>query len=467
MTVTWADHFISDAPDYDIDPAWLARVSEVADYAITNDLYAIINAHHDSWSWLNPDATGFDRTVALAKFYRLWYQVGTTLGCKSSLLAFETINEPSGNTTDPADGDFVNQLHANMVKAISDAGGFNADRVVILCGLSDGYDTAKAFLELPPNMTNPWALTWHMYGPWAFTAAAFGETLWGSDSDKSDMWNNVHWARTNFTDVPIIIGEFGIGTAQTEAAARWKYYDYFVQAAYNNSESVMLWDASGSFAPDTSTPYGDPTAMDVIISAAKGVQNALADSTEDENAPSFWSSAQLFQKQGDPIRATGLPMLFNGHTLLSISISNGTCNGTLRVGTDYAIDGQNVTFTQSFMQTLFPTTAEPGLRATMVFKFDGGAAPLIIPAYLWARPTLAVNQVTITNTSAQNDLWVPVTYRGMPEVAMVVAQEDNGQYLVDSWTEWLPPMLKGNAVRASFSFIISLFRLPHFYKPCC
>jgi endoglucanase len=163
--VTWADHFISNAPDYTVDPVWLQRVSDVVDYAITNDLYAIINAHHDSWSWLNPDATGFNATETLHKFYRLWFQIGTKLGCKSSLLAFETINEPSGDTSKASDGEFVNKLHANMVKAITDAGGFNKDRVVILCGLSDGYTTAAQYLQLPQNMTNPWALTWHMYEP--------------------------------------------------------------------------------------------------------------------------------------------------------------------------------------------------------------------------------------------------------------------------------------------------------------
>ena len=165
LQVTWKDHFISDAPDYTVDPSWLQRVSDVVDYALTNDLFAVVNAHHDSWSWLNPDTVGFDATQTLDKFYRLWFQIGTALGCKSSKLAFETINEPSGDASNPANGQFVNDLHATMVKAVRDAGGFNKDRVVLLCGLGDRHDTATAFLQVPQNMTNPWALTWHMYSP--------------------------------------------------------------------------------------------------------------------------------------------------------------------------------------------------------------------------------------------------------------------------------------------------------------
>jgi hypothetical protein len=46
--VTWADHFIANDANYTVDPAWLQRVSDVVDYSISNDLYTIVNAHHDS-----------------------------------------------------------------------------------------------------------------------------------------------------------------------------------------------------------------------------------------------------------------------------------------------------------------------------------------------------------------------------------------------------------------------------------
>jgi endoglucanase len=163
--VTWAYHFIENDANYAVDPVWLERVNTVVDYSLSNGMPIIVNAHHDSWSWLNPAADGFNKTETLKKFYRLWYQIGTKLGCKSNLVAFETINEPQGDTSSAEHAAFLNDLHANMVKAISDAGGFNKDRVVILCGLSDGYTTAAEFLKLPTGMTNPWALTWHMYGP--------------------------------------------------------------------------------------------------------------------------------------------------------------------------------------------------------------------------------------------------------------------------------------------------------------
>jgi len=285
----------------------------------------------------------------------------------------------------------------------------------------------------------------------SFTAAAFGDTIWGSASDKEDMYNNIHWARTNYTNVPIIIGEFGIGTAQTEAAARWKYYDFVVNSAYNSTTSVMLWDASGTFASNTST-YGDETVLDIIIHAAKGVHNALPNSTENDSDPSYWSSAQLFQKLGDPIQDTNLPFLWNNKTVKSISCSGGPCQSTLRKGVDYTTNQQNITFTKSFMSSLFPSGAQPGLKANMVFHFDQDSADLRIPAYLWSKPELAITKLTITNATAQNDLWIPFKYAGMPEVAMATAQMVNSSYLVNSWTQWRGPMIKGAAVSRVLSF---------------
>ena len=285
----------------------------------------------------------------------------------------------------------------------------------------------------------------------SFTAAAFGDTLWGSDADKEDMYNNIHWGRTNFTNVPIIIGEFGIGTDQTEAAARWKYYDFVVNSAYNSTTSVMLWDASGTFAPNN-TAHGDETSLDIIIHAARGVHNALPDSTENGNDPSYWSSAQLFQKLGDPVQDTNLAFLWNNKSLTSISCSDGPCQPTLRKGVDYTTNNQNITFTKSFMSSLFPSGAHPGLKANMVFHFNQDAADLRIPAYLWSKPSLAITNLTITNATAQNDLWIPFTYAGMPEVAMATAQMVNSTYLVNSWTQWRGPMIKGAAVSALYPF---------------
>ena len=45
LPVSWHNH-IDD--EYQINEAWLNRVQEVMDYAIDNDMYVILNIHHDN-----------------------------------------------------------------------------------------------------------------------------------------------------------------------------------------------------------------------------------------------------------------------------------------------------------------------------------------------------------------------------------------------------------------------------------
>jgi endoglucanase len=163
LPVTYADHFTSDAPDYTIDPVWLQRVSDVVDMITSNGMYAMVNSHHDSWSWLDPTAAGANQTQMQAKFYAMWYQIGTKLACKPLTVGFEALNEPSGSSA--SDAAFLNSLQATFVKAINDAGGWNSQRIVILGGMGDGYTNMVSYWKPPPNITNPIVLTYHYYGP--------------------------------------------------------------------------------------------------------------------------------------------------------------------------------------------------------------------------------------------------------------------------------------------------------------
>lgn len=98
LPVTWAYHFVLDSPTWAVDDAWLQRVSDVIDMITERGFYAIVNVHHDSWIWADVTVPGANVTMIEEKFYRLWYQIGTKLACKTNRVAFEPINEPPGMT---------------------------------------------------------------------------------------------------------------------------------------------------------------------------------------------------------------------------------------------------------------------------------------------------------------------------------------------------------------------------------
>jgi endoglucanase len=149
------------------------------------------------------------------------------------------------------------------------------------------------WLEIPKsNITNPIALTFHYYSPWDFTALAWGKTIWGSESDKAAVESDFAAVRGNYTDFPIIVGEFGMEIKPSEAAARWKWFDHVVSTGYKHNFTMMLWDASSHFVVNSPTPWEDPTALSILLHASNGTKNALADSTTDGSISSQWSCIQ-------------------------------------------------------------------------------------------------------------------------------------------------------------------------------
>ena len=72
IPVTWGHHHGA-APSYTIDAACLNRVKEVVDWALADDLYVMINMHHDSWQWINTMPS--DRTNVLNRYNAIWTQI--------------------------------------------------------------------------------------------------------------------------------------------------------------------------------------------------------------------------------------------------------------------------------------------------------------------------------------------------------------------------------------------------------
>lgn len=168
--VTWTTK-IGPAPSYTVDAAWLSRVSTVIDQITSRNMSVIVNVHHDSWEWFDftKDMSATNIAALEAKFGALWFQIGTKLACKSSLVAFEPINEPVGSTKEHAD--VLDKMNSIFLKAIGDAGGFNDKRVVTLVGLGeDSVKTSQWFKKPKGTWTNPWAIQYHYYSPckWSF-----------------------------------------------------------------------------------------------------------------------------------------------------------------------------------------------------------------------------------------------------------------------------------------------------------
>ncbi|KAF3057393.1 Endoglucanase B [Daldinia childiae] len=430
IPVTYADHFTGKSPDWTIDPAWLKRVSEVVDMALDRDLYVITNIHHDSWEWADVTAPEANVTMIEEKIYSAWLQIGETLGCRSSRLAFEPINEPPTNSAE--DGSKINRMNELFLKALADSGGFNTQRVVTLVGGSmDSIKTSNWF-KAPAGYSNPWAIQYHYYGPYDFIFQAWGKTIWGSDADKESLEADFANIRGNFTDVPLVIGEFEANTL-LEPAARRKYNDFVARTARKYNTSIILWD-NGDGALDRAThTWRDPYVIDIINNAVQGVSNSLSDSTTDGSAKEQSSSAYIFHKAGEDVTDQTVKFILNGNNIKSIQTSDGK---VLTASRDYSMVNDAVTIRKAFLSEYLSPTADPGSKANITVSFSAGAEATV-EIVQWDLPILGS---TTSQAVSGSDIRIPITWRGLYKLAAVKMLRDDGVYLFDDWTQYLGPL---------------------------
>ena len=98
IPVTWLGH-MGEAPDYQIEEAWLNRVAEVVGYAEAAGLNAIVNIHHDgadSKFWLDIKTAAINPAVheqIKEQIAAMWSQIAKKFADKGDFLIFEAFNE--------------------------------------------------------------------------------------------------------------------------------------------------------------------------------------------------------------------------------------------------------------------------------------------------------------------------------------------------------------------------------------
>ena len=96
IPVTWYNHMDKDG---NVNAEWMARVKQVVDYALAQDLYCIINVHHDTGadeagkhvSWIKAEGANYEKNKS--KFEKLWLQIATEFKDYDQKLLFESYNE--------------------------------------------------------------------------------------------------------------------------------------------------------------------------------------------------------------------------------------------------------------------------------------------------------------------------------------------------------------------------------------
>jgi len=241
IPVTWHGRTETVAP-YQIGSADMDRVETVVDWALNQDLYVILNLHHDNWIKEN-----YSSQKNRNRFDSIWLQIVERFKYKSAKLMFEILNEPEGLTVTNVD-----EINVRVLDIIRRA---NPTRLVVFSG--NGFTPIDALLTAAiPDENDDYLIgNFHAYDPWPFAGQCLRS--WGSDADIVDL-GNIYQKAHNWSvehNIPVTVNEFGVAHFDFTAPEnicdegdRLKYIEAHVNFATEHGIGATFWDDAGSFS---------------------------------------------------------------------------------------------------------------------------------------------------------------------------------------------------------------------------
>ena len=300
IPVSWGQYTTGD--NYEIPDFFMERVKEVVDYCIANDMYVILNTHHDitsEYCFYVPNNANKSRSEAY--FKSVWTQIANEFKDYDYHLIFETMNEPrlvghgqewwfprNNPSSDIQEAiECINDYNQVSLDAIRATGGNNADRCVMVPGydasiegcMTDGFKMPK------DSASNRLILSVHAYIPYNFALASDSFITNFDQSNKTDIdvfFNDLN-SKFMSKGIPVVVGETSASN-RNNTADRVKWADYYWSAASKYSNLAMcLWDnnfydndASGSngechrYLDRKSLTWADPEIITAIMKHVDG-----------------------------------------------------------------------------------------------------------------------------------------------------------------------------------------------------
>lgn len=420
IPVTWDSHQSATAP-YTIDPAFMGRVKQVVDMALSDGLYVEIDLHHDSWEWIANMASDHDNV--LARFDATWTQIAAEFRDESRRLLFESVNEPQfNNATDTQKTQFMNELNTSFFDIVRQSGGRNATRLLVLPTLGATPDQT-----LMDNLAGTMAslhdqnlvATVHYYSFWPFSVNIAGFTTFNA-TVQQDMTDTFARMYNTFVakGIPVYLGEYGLlnypdytnPNNVVEPGEALKYFEMLGYEARVDHVTTALWDP-GTYLNRNTLQWRDPVLIGEIKSSWTTRSGTAA-------------SDQLFVPRSSPITAQTVTLNLNGTEFRGLNA--GTWH--LIKGRDYAVSGNQVTLTAATVTRLVGTRTY-GVDSTLEVQFSSG-----VP---W-RINVITNDAPILSdtTGTTSGLTIPTQFNGDVLATMEAKYADGSGAGPAGWTTY-------------------------------
>lgn len=247
IPVTWNGHMDD---QYKVDSEWMARVKEIVDYGIKNDMYVILNTHHEEWYY--PTSENKDEDIKQLK--ALWEQIAEEFKGYDEHLLFEGLNEPRLRDTSmewtggtPEAQQIINEYEQTFYDTVRNSGGNNDKRCLLLTGYcASSQSSSLQAINLPKDDKNV-IISVHAYLPYSFALDVNGTDKFDVNNDAVSI-DSLFLNLDNFflcQDVPVIITECGC-LNKNNLQDRIECMKYYLTTAKSFGVPCVLWD-NGSF----------------------------------------------------------------------------------------------------------------------------------------------------------------------------------------------------------------------------
>ena len=335
IPVRWGQH--CDMSTMTIDEKWLSRVKEIVDWCLAEDMYVIINTHHDLW--LEHYPTNAKKAELNEKLGKLWTNIATAFADYDGRLAFAGLNEVNaegnwGLTPTQENYDVTNSFNQTFVDAVRATGGNNALRNLVVQSYRCNPTMGLTNLVVPTDPTpNRLSVEFHYYDPYSYCSGAAGSyNYWGiafsdkgtvtPDGNEKSLANFFLTIREKWWEqgLGVVIGEYGCSCHYTTAdkatqEANMQYYmKCLVSEARKNGFAAFVWDNNaygngsekfGIFDRKNNMKVRTPFFLDGIKEGSKtefvaDVDYNMTDKDFGEGGKKVWSGNQAID-WGKPV----------------------------------------------------------------------------------------------------------------------------------------------------------------------
>lgn len=261
--------FASNDGTYEIRADRMARVKEVVDYCMDNDLYAILNTHHD---WIDKfNYKEYDEALVAQseeKVRLIWGQIAEEFKEYGEKLLFACANEAD---VPQAAMPIFKRFEQAFVDVVRESGGNNLYRTLVIQCPNTDINRAYQYMDLVEDYVPMSLMTEvHYYTPWSFCGSGEGTYFWGeeykiygqieTEYQEAYVCDQFQKMKELFADkgIPVVLGEYGalyggkkkLEDPELQAKAeesRAYFMQYVTEQAKNYGLIPFIWDDGWNF----------------------------------------------------------------------------------------------------------------------------------------------------------------------------------------------------------------------------